>query len=126
MLGDIICIIPFLVRSSYLQPNNIILDQGARVLLRMIELLSISRIFRSTKDIPAIKTIRLALSRAVYHLVLPIFFFFSFNVFVAVIAYFIEPCYNTTYCPWLDLFDTSFYSIVTMTTSKKYHISFQL
>lgn len=117
MIGDIICIFPFLLRAGYIEPKRIHLDQGSRVFLRIIELLSISRILRSTKDIPAVKAIRITLSRAVYHLVLPIFFFFAFNVFAAVIAYFIEPCYNTDICPWLDLFDASFYSVVTMTTT---------
>lgn len=117
MIGDILCIFPFLLRAGYIQPKRIRLEQGSRVLLRIIELLSVSRILRSTKDIPAVKAIRIALSRAIYHLVLPIFFFFSFNVFAAVIAYFVEPCYNTRICPWIDLFDASFYSVVTMTTT---------
>jgi hypothetical protein len=118
MFGDICCIIPFIINAAYVHPNSIVLGQGSRVTLRIIELISISRIMRSSKDIPAIKAIRIALSKAVYHLVLPIFFFFSFNVFAAVILYFIEPCYNTSTCPWMDLFDASFYSVVTMTTSK--------
>jgi hypothetical protein len=117
MIGDILCIIPFVVRAAYLQPNTIRLGQDLRVLLRVLELLSVSRILRSTKDIPAIKTIRLALSRAAKHLVLPIFFFFAFNVFAAVLVYFSEPCYNIDTCPWLDLFDASFFSVVTMTTT---------
>ena len=126
MFGDIFCIFPFLLRAAYVRPNGIVLDQGPRVFLRIIELMSISRIMRSAKEIPAVKAIRIALSHAVYHLFLPIFFFFTFNVFVAVIIYFLEPCYNTTKCPWLDLFDASFFSVVTMTTSKPMFLIFNL
>ena len=117
MFGDIICIFPFLLRAGYLRPQMIQPDQGVRVMLRLTELLCISRILRYTKDFPAIKAIRITLSRTAPHLVLPIFFFFSFNVFAAVTAYFIEPCYNTETCAWVDLFDASFYSVVTMTTT---------
>jgi len=73
---------------------------------------------RLIKDLPAIRSIRIALINSVDHLVLPVFFFFTFNITSGVFLYFVEPCFNVNSCPWQDQFESTFFSIVTMTTSK--------
>jgi hypothetical protein len=77
-----------------------------------------ARIFRFFRHVPSIRVITRAVSRSVEHLILPLFFFIVFNITTGVIFYFAEPCYRITTCPWVDLFEATFYSVVTMTTSK--------
>eukprot|EP01038_Epipyxis_sp_PR26KG_P010778 gene10778-14473_t len=72
---------------------------------------------KAIKDIPTVWAIRVALSRSAGHLVLPLFFLMIFNITIGVFLYFIEPCFNVEKCPWQDLFDAAFYTIVTMTTT---------
>lgn len=115
---DIISPFSFLVEVLYVIPRKMNPSQGIRLLLRFIDLLSTARIIRATKDIPALKAIRIALFKSIPHLVVPLFFFFVFNITFGVAVYFLEPCYDYTVCPWEDLFEASFFSVVTMTTSK--------
>lgn len=116
---DIVCVLPFFITAVYVKPLNVVLSDGSRVLLRILELLGTSRIFRMSKDIPAIWAIRIALSRSAPHLVVPLFFFFAFNISAGVLLYYLEPCYNTATCSsgWKTLIDSTFYSIVSMTTT---------
>ena len=118
LCGDILCVVPFIARATYIRPNNVILSQGSRVVLRLLELMSVSRIARAARQFGPAKVVQITLLKSFEHLAVPIFFFFSFNIFFAVIVYFLDPCYNTTRCPWVDLFDASFYSVVTMSTSE--------
>lgn len=116
--ADIFSVIPFFVRLFYYHPSMQHEDGAALVFLTIIELLITGRILRLIKDIPSVRAIRIALSKSASHLVLPLFFFFVFNITAGVLFYFIEPCFNSNSCFWLDLFSATFYSIVTMTTSK--------
>lgn len=116
--SDVVGVIPFFIRAVYIHPHDVPLTQGSQLVLTMMELMIIGRILRVIKDIPAIRAIRIALSKSAGHLVLPLFFFFLFNITAAVFLYFAEPCYDFNTCPWKNLFDTSFFSTVTMTTSK--------
>ncbi len=117
IIGDILCVFPFIFRAIYVRPHHVTLDQLPRVCLRLVELFSVSRISRQVKDIPAAKAIQITLLNAFVHLAVPIFFFFMFNVVFGVIVYFLDPCYSTEYCPWTNLFEASFFSVVTMSTS---------
>ena len=110
--------IPFIVTAVYLRPYNIARNQLQDVVTTLIELLITGRILRLIKNMPAIRAIRIALLNAAEHLVLPIFFFFTFNITTGVFFYFAEPCYNIDTCPWVNLFESSYFSIVSMTTSK--------
>ena len=121
---DIIGVVPFLATAIYIRPNNITLEGNPSLLLKFFALFSCSRILRVLKDIPAIWAIRITLYNAIPHLVLPIFFFLAFNIWFGVAFYFIEPCYMNSVCPWHTLFDASYYSIVSMTTSKCIEIIF--
>eukprot|EP01035_Chromulina_nebulosa_P038007 gene38007-51328_t len=122
---DFLGIIPFFVYLFYYHPSRKELSQAALVLLTLIELLITGRILRLIKDIPAIRAIRITLKNSAPHLVLPLFFFFVFNITAGVLFFFIEPCYNysDTNFPtcasqtWSDLFDATFFSVVTMTTT---------
>jgi hypothetical protein len=120
LFADIVGVIPFMITATYLRPQSVSNNQLQSVVTTLIELLITARILRLIKNIPAIRAIRIALLNAAEHLVLPVFFFFTFNITTGVFFYFSEPCYNVNLCPWQDLFDSSFYSIVTMTTSKIY------
>ena len=117
-LFDILSIVPFIIRASYVYPSERNVSQLGRLVLRVLDLLSSGKILRASKDIPAIVAIRIALSRSMEHLVLPLFFFLVFNVFFGVVVYFMEPCYDYDICAWKNLFDACFFSVVTMTTSK--------
>lgn len=118
LFADIVGVIPFLVTAIYTRPYDIPSNQLQNVIMTLIELLITARILRLIKDLPAIRSIRIALINSVDHLVLPVFFFFTFNITSGVFLYFVEPCFNINACPWHDLFESSFFSIVTMTTSK--------
>jgi hypothetical protein len=115
---DIIGLIPFFSYASYFKPNNYAPSPVAAVFLSVLELMLTGRVLRMVRKHPAIRTITRALTRSAEHLVLPCFFFFVFNISAGVFFYFSEPCYNVNLCPWQNLFDATFYSIVTMTTSK--------
>lgn len=117
---DIVGVLPFLFKMLYLRRNDIVLDGGDRLVLELIDLLLTGRILRITKDIPAIWAIRVALRNSGPHLVLPFFVFMVFNITAAVVLYFAEPCYNIASCPWHDIFEAMFFSVVTMTTSEFY------
>ena len=118
LFADIVGVIPFFFTATYIRPYNVPQGQLENVIMTLLELLITARILRLIKDIPAIRSIRIALLNSVDHLVLPVFFFFTFNITSGVFLYFIEPCFNVDSCPWHDLFESSFFSIVTMTTSK--------
>jgi hypothetical protein len=118
LIADVLGIIPFMVTAIYLRPYNIPDNQAQNVVMTLLELLITARILRLIKNMPPIRAIRIALLNSIEHLVLPLFFFLTFNITAGVFLYFVEPCYNTDTCPWQNLFESSFYSIVTMTTSK--------
>eukprot|EP00602_Paraphysomonas_sp_CaronLab_P010717 CAMPEP_0185039296 /NCGR_PEP_ID=MMETSP1103-20130426/36005_1 /TAXON_ID=36769 /ORGANISM="Paraphysomonas bandaiensis, Strain Caron Lab Isolate" /LENGTH=1209 /DNA_ID=CAMNT_0027578127 /DNA_START=65 /DNA_END=3694 /DNA_ORIENTATION=- len=114
---DVCSTIPFVIRAVYLYPAEKDLSQFPRLLLRCLDLLSSGKILRASKDILPLRAIRIALSRSMVHLVLPLFFFLVFNIFFGVVVYFMEPCYNFDTCAWENLFDACFFSVVTMTTT---------
>lgn len=118
LFADIVGVIPFMVTAIYLRPYSIPANQLQNVVTTLLELLITARILRLIKNMPPIRSIRIALLNSVDHLVLPVFFFLTFNITSGVFLYFVEPCYNVDICPWQDLFESSFFSIVTMTTSK--------
>lgn len=122
LLADILGIIPFMVTAIYLRPYDVPDNQAQNVVMTLLELLITARILRLIKNMPPIRAIRIALLNSVDHLVLPIFFFFTFNITTGVFFYFVEPCYNTDVCAWQDLFESSFFSIVSMTTSKLHSV----
>ena len=117
LVCDVVSPLAFLAEVLYIIPQGLKPSQGIRLLLRFVDLLATARIIRATKDIPALKAIRIALIKSIPHLVVPLFFFFVFNITFGVAVYFLEPCYDYTLCPWEDLFEASFFSVVTMTTS---------
>jgi len=114
---DVLSIIPFVLRYSYLYPRDKDLTAVSRLILKVLDVLSSAKVLRVSKDILSIRAIRIALGRSMRHLVLPFFFFLVFNVFFGVAVYFMEPCYNYESCAWENLFDASFFSVVTMTTT---------
>lgn len=115
---DILSVIPFIFLNGYYYPKSSDPNSVSALFFRCLELLSCAKILRGTKDLPSVLAIRITLVRALPHLILPIFFFLVFNIFFGVVVYFMEPCYNYTNCAWADLFEASFYTVVTMTTSK--------
>ncbi len=119
---DVIGLIPFFAQAAYYQGTDKLPTNAGAVTLSMMELFLTGRIFRVVRKYPAIQAITRALSRAAEHLILPLFFFFVFNITAGVFFYFSQPCYNVNSCAWKNLFDATFYSIVSMTTSKFYNI----
>ncbi len=89
LFADIVGVIPFLVTAIYTRPYDIASNQLQNVILTLIELLITARILRLIKDLPAIRSIRIALINSVDHLVLPVFFFFTFNITSGVFLYFV-------------------------------------
>jgi hypothetical protein len=114
---DVLSVIPFIFLNGYYYAKDSSPNPFATLLFRILELLSSAKILRGTKDLPSVLAIRITLVRAIPHLILPIFFFLVFNIFFGVVVYFMEPCYNYEECAWADLFEASFYSVVSMTTS---------
>jgi hypothetical protein len=118
LFADLASMVPYIATAAYIYPKNVQLIGGARATLALIELMITARIFRFFRHVPSIRVITRAVSRSVEHLILPLFFFIVFNITTGVIFYFAEPCYRISTCPWVDLFEATFYSVVTMTTSK--------
>lgn len=120
-LFDLMSVIPFLITTiAPLLPfiSSPQLQQQLQFLFRCLELFSSSKILRMTKDYPNILAIRITLLRSFKYLIIPIYFYFVFNIFFGAIIYLLEPCYRYDTCSWDNLFESSFYSVVTMTTSK--------
>jgi hypothetical protein len=105
-LIDLLCVFPFLVSFASNKSN-----EGGRVIFRVLELGTLGRVYRAAKDIPSFLATRIALINSLPHLLLPLFFFFVFNMTVSVMVYLLEPCYNVDNCPWMDLFGKKFNNI---------------
>ncbi len=118
LIGDVVGLIPFFVNIVAVRTYHHVLTREQELILKLLELVLTVRILRITKDIPAIWAVRIALIRSSEHLVLPLFVFMLFNITAAVILFFAEPCYNTSSCPWQDLFQAGFFSVVTVTTGE--------
>jgi hypothetical protein len=114
---DVLSVLPFIFLNCFYYPKGSKPNAFATLVFRCLELLSSAKILRGTQDLPSVLAIRITLVRAIPHLILPIFFFLVFNIFFGVVVYFMEPCYNYSTCAWADLFEASFYSVVSMTTS---------
>lgn len=114
---DLLSVIPFIFLNGYYYAKDSTPNTYVTLFFRCLELLSSAKILRGTKDLPSVLAIRITLVRAIPHLILPVFFFLVFNIFFGVVVYFMEPCYNYERCAWANLFEASFYSVVTMTTS---------
>ncbi len=121
MLVEIASIVPLFVRVFVFFPlrASLSLEESVvafRFTFRMFELLVFSRLIRSTKDIIAIRAIRVVFANSSQHLLVPLWFFAAFNTVAAILFYFMEPCYNETICPWQTLFESAWFSVVTMST----------
>lgn len=115
---DILSTFPF-VLGSVINLDNENINEFVVLALRGFYLLSCSKILRVTKDFTSVLAVRLALGKSMHHLVIPLFFFLVFNIFFGVVIYFLEPCYDVDVCAWKNLFEACFFSVVTMTTSKR-------
>jgi hypothetical protein len=113
---DIIGVVPFFVSYVIAGANGMVLSMRYRSWLSVLNIASLSRIARLVRHYSSVWAIRIAITRAGSHLILPIFFFLVFNITGAVAFYFAEPCYNLSTCPWVDLPEAMFFSIITMTT----------
>ena len=114
---EIIAVVPFILNAAYFRPAGVHPGRILTLIFTLLEIMIVGRLLRILKDWPSIRAIRVALSRSATHLILPLFFFFIFNITAGVFMYFVEPCYDINTCPWLDLFQSTFFSIVTMTTT---------
>jgi hypothetical protein len=114
---DVLSAVPFILLNCFYYPRGSEPNPFSTLVFRVLELLSSAKILRGSQDMPAVLAIRITLARAIPHLILPIFFFLVFNIFFGVVVYFMEPCYNYSTCAWADLFEASFFSVVSMTTS---------
>ena len=118
---EMIGLIPNVVESIlYVAPLSLRMlnwPPTVRAVFRLAQMCNMVRILRITKDIPAIWAVRITLYNSIWQLILPIFFFLLFNVSAGVILFFVEPCYDRTTCPWHDLFESSYFAVVSMTTT---------
>lgn len=83
-----------------------------------IDFLRHLQIIQSFKEVPSFVVVKETLRRVARLVPIPVFIFFVFNIFVGVILYLVDPCFNRDTCPFETLFDAVFFCIVTMTTSK--------
>ena len=116
MSFDILSAIPFVLSIIYIKPKKLALPEAAIIVLRLLELMVTSRVMRMANFFPTFLAVRVTLYNSGVHLVLPFFFFFTFNIWTGVIFFFLEPCYDVGSCPWPNLWYSTFYSIVTMLT----------
>lgn len=118
LAGDILCVLPFILNVSLLKPMTDAHSASAtRVLLRILELLSVTRILRLVKDIPSVRTVNIALGRALPKLTMPCFFFFLVVTSAASVLYFVEPCFDVSTCAWKDLVGASYFAASALTAT---------
>jgi hypothetical protein len=111
--------LPLCIRLVYIYfMSNTTEDWPAylRMILRLTEMSSFARLLRITQDTVAIKAIRLALYNSAHYMIVPLFVFSTVSITAGVIMYFAEPCYDVDNCSWQDLFESTVFSVVTMTT----------
>lgn len=96
-------------------------SEAPNALIRIVDLGLLLKLFRVLKGMRSIKALYLTIARAGPHLASPCFFFVLFNILGGTSFYFIEPCYDASNlylsCPWTNLFDSTFFNVVTMTTT---------
>lgn len=119
-MGEVFGTFPYILTlAGVINYKKLIL--GPNVIVRIVDLGLTFKIFRVFKDMRSIKALYLTIARAGPHLSSPIFFFVLFNILGGTAFYFIEPCYDTSNlflsCPWTSLFDSTFFTVVTMTTT---------
>jgi len=76
------------------------------------------QIIESFKIIPSVAVVRETFRRVVRLLPIPVFLFVCFNIFFGLLIFILDPCYDESSCPFRNLSDAVFFSVVTMTTSK--------
>ena len=103
---------PFLVVIS--NPSLWPLDK--MILYHLIDFLRHAQILASLREIPSFLVIVETYKRVLNVVPIPVFVFFGFNIFFGLIIYIIDPCFSIT-CPFPSLFQSVFFSIVTMTTT---------
>jgi hypothetical protein len=113
--------IPLLINLCYFLPmratfNFRNLPEWTRLLFRMAEMLNFIRFIRTTKDSIAMRASRTVLYNSGSHLLVSLWFFLAFITMSAVIFFYLEPCYDEGTCAWKDMFETSWFSVVTITT----------
>jgi hypothetical protein len=84
----------------------------------IIDFLRHLQILQTFKEVPSFLVVKETYRRVMRLVPIPIFLFFVFNIFIGLLIYLVDPCYNADTCPFETLFDAVFFSIVTMTTSK--------
>lgn len=112
---------PLMFNVAYLYPmrDTVRLEDLAeswRLLYRLLEMLSFARFIRATKNSISMRALRMVIHNSAPHLLVSLVFFVGFICVSAIMLYFMEPCYDETICPWSDMFDSSWFSVVTMTT----------
>jgi hypothetical protein len=88
------------------------------IFYHMIDFLRHLQILQTFKDVPSFVVVKETYRRVMRLVPIPIFVFFIINIFVGIILYLCDPCYNFDTCPFQNLFDSVIFSIVTMTTRK--------
>ena len=87
-------------------------------LYHLIDFMRHMQIIESFKLVPSLAVVRETFRRVVRLLPIPVFLFVCFNIFFGLLIFIVDPCYDETSCPFRNLSDAVFYSVVTMTTSK--------
>ena len=123
-MGEILGTFPYILNISGIidyKKLDQLGSEGPNAIIRIIDLGLTLKMFRVLKDMRSIKALYLTVARASPYLASPCFFFVLFNIFGGTAFYFIEPCYDGSNlfqsCPWTSLFDTTFFTVVTMTTT---------
>lgn len=121
MIIEILSGLPLILNVGYFYPlratmNFADLDESWRLLFRVLEMFNFARFIRATKDSLSMRALRMVIYNSAPHLMVSLSFFVGFICISAIVLFFMEPCYDEDICPWSDMFDSSWFSVVTMTT----------
>lgn len=105
---------PLLISSF--KPN--IWPRSYMAFYHIIDFLRHLQILQTFKEVPSFLVVKETYRRVMRLVPIPIFLFFVFNIFIGLLMYLVDPCFNIETCSFQTLFDAVFFSIVTMTTSK--------
>jgi hypothetical protein len=100
---------------SYINPE--IWPEDQLYMFHIIDFMRHLQFLQCLKNVPSFYVIKETVSKVAHLVPIPVFIFFCFNIFFGLMVYVADPCFNNDSCPFKTLFDATFFSVVTMTTT---------
>lgn len=88
-----------------------------RGIYHIFDFLRYAQIILSLKSVPEFFVVNETYKRVIKVVLIPLLIFSCFNITSGLLFYIVDPCFNISTCPFENLPEAVFYSVVTMTTT---------